>query len=149
MLEPEFIKLVKRYPEITIEDIVNHTEKITNNFKKKLSDILYSQLLPFVNNMKEFEINQKKIVEITGDILSKYDFLSEEEKNNVFSLISEDQEEANKILEDYKKNTDINNNEKNEINNNIKENNEIDNEKESKIDNNKNIETITNKEKNV
>ena len=147
MLEPEFIKLVKRYPEITIEDIVNHTEKITNNFKKKLSDILYSQLLPFVNNMKEFEINQKKIVEITGDILSKYDFLSEEEKNNVFSLISEDQEEVNKILEDYKKNTDINNNEKNEINNNIKENNEIDKEKESKIDNNKNIETITNKEK--
>ena len=147
MIEPEFIKLTKRYPEIKIEDIVNHTEKITNTFKKRLSDILYSQILPFVNNMKEFEINKKKIVEITAGIFAKYDFLSEEEKNNVFSLISEEQEETNKLLEDCKKNIEINNNEKNEIENNIKDNIKIDNEKESKIDNNKNVEKITNKDK--
>ena len=147
MLDPEFNKLIKRYPEITIEDIVNHTEKITNSFKKRLSDVLYSQILPFVNNMKDFQINQKKIVEITAGIFTKYDFLSEEEKNNVFSLISEDQEETNKLLEDYNKNTKINKKEKNDIDNNIKENNKMDNEKESKNDNNKNDEKITNKDK--
>ena len=119
MLEPEFNKLIERYPEITKEDIINNTEKITNSFKKKIGDIIYSQILPFVNNMKEFGITLVKIVEIAEDIMLKYDFLSEEEKNSVFSLISDNQEEVNKLREIYAKKAQINKKNKNEINNNI------------------------------
>ena len=145
MLEPEFDKLIERYPQLTKEDIRNNTEKITNNLKKKLSDIIYSQILPFVNNMKEFGISLKKIVEIAEGILNKYDFLCEEDKINVFSLISEDQEEINKLRENYEKKKEKNNDlKKEEINNNVKETKNLEKENTIQNNDNKKLEKINN-----
>ena len=93
MIDPELNKLLESHPDITKEDIfTNNPEKISKNIRKKLSDIIYSQILPFVNNMKDFGISLKNIIEITEGILHKFDFLNDEEKDVVFSLISENKE---------------------------------------------------------
>ena len=128
MFEPELNKFIERHPEITMEDILNNNEKITSGIKGKLSDIIFTQILPFTNNMKEFGIDLKKIVEIIEEILQQYDFLSEDQKNNVFSLISEDQEEIDKLRKKFKKEKKkeierVKEKEK-EINNNIKMSND-------------------------
>ena len=78
LIEPEIDKLLERYPEITRDDINNHSEKMDFNFKKKINEILYSQLLAVVSNMNEFKLSIEKIVEIIEIIISKYDYLSEE-----------------------------------------------------------------------
>ena len=91
LIEPEIDKLLERNPEITKEDIKNNYEKIDSNFKKKINEILFSQLLSIVNNMNEFKLSIEKIVEIIEIIISKYDYLSEEDKNNIFNMISDDQ----------------------------------------------------------
>ena len=125
MIEPELNRLLERQSGITKEDILNNTDKITNNLKKRLSDIIYTQLLPLTNNMKEFGINLEKIVEISEGIFHKYDFLNEEEKNNIYSLISKDQEEINKIREYYSQKNKFQNHKENNIINNINNNKEI------------------------
>ena len=118
MIDPELNKLLESHPDITKEDIfTNNPEKISKNIRKKLSDIIYSQILPFVNNMKDFGISLKNIIEITEGILHKFDFLNDEEKDVVFSLISENKEEVDKLRENYKNKKQL----KTE-----KENNEID-----------------------
>ena len=102
-IQPELEKLVEKSPGITKEDILNHNnEKITSNLKKKISDVIFAQILPFVNNIKEFGIDLKVIIEITENFLHKYDYLNEEEKDNVFNLISDNQDEINQIREKYK-----------------------------------------------
>ena len=100
---PELEKLIEKSPNITKEDILNNNkEKITSNLKKKISDVIFAQILPFVNNIKDFGIDLKVIIEITENFLHKYDYLNEEEKNNVFKLISDNQDEINQIREQYK-----------------------------------------------
>ena len=150
MVDIELKKILEKYPDITKEDIMNNTEIIaSNNLQKKLSDIMYSQILPFVNNMKDFEINLKSIVEITEDILNKYNFLSKEEKETVFTIISDNKEEIDKYREEYKKlNNQKNTIEKNnEINNNVKiENNENNLNNENKSDKNNKTSSTNSKE---
>ena len=143
----ELKKLLEMHPDITEDDIFNNTEIIkNNNLQKKLNDIIFTQILPFVNNMKDFEINLKAIVEITEDILNKYNFLNEEEKENVFAIISENKELIDKYREDYKKlNKQKKTNERNEdnkINDKIKKN-------ENNLSINEIINKKTNKENNI
>ena len=122
LIEPEIDKLLERNPEITKEDIKNNYEKIDSNFKKKINEILFSQLLSIVNNMNEFKLSIENAVEITEKILNKYNYLSDEEKNNLFSMISPDQNKVNalriNIVKNIEKEEKI---EKKEINNNKKE----------------------------
>ena len=125
LIEPEIDKLLERYPEITRDDINNHSEKMDFNFKKKINEILYSQLLAVVSNMNEFKLSIEKIVEIIEVIISKYDYLSEEDKNNIFNMISDDQKKINSLRKNVKKI---------EPKNKIKETND---EKKPKINNNK------------
>ena len=134
---PELQKLVNDSSGLTMEDILNHNdEKISSNLKRKISDIIFSQLLPFVNNIKDFEIDLKIIVEITEDFLNKYDYLDEDEKSNVFSLISDNQEEINRIREECKNKTQLKENEE-KI-----ENDEIPQKKENNIRVNNKINSI-------
>ena len=115
MLEQEINKFLGSHPDLTKEDIINNSEKITKNLQKKLSDIMYTQLLPLANNMKEFGINLKNIVEIIERIIQKYDFLSEEEKKSIFELISDNEKEINNLRKDYIKENNNIKKEENEI----------------------------------
>jgi hypothetical protein len=99
-IQPELQKIIDK-SNITKEDILNKNEKINANLSKKISEVIFSQILPFVNNMKDFDMELKDIVGITENFLHKYDYLDEDEKNNVFSLISDNSDEINQLREEY------------------------------------------------
>ena len=52
MVEEELKKFVKLFPDIALEDIKNNKDF---NWKQnlKISDVIFSQLLPFITNMLE------------------------------------------------------------------------------------------------
>ena len=51
---------------------------------------MFSQLLPFVNNMQEFGIISNNIVKIIDSILNQYNYLNKESADTIFSVINPD-----------------------------------------------------------
>ena len=104
-IKEEFEKIIfKNFPEISMDDIINESEKINDRAKRKISEILFSQLLPCVNNMKEFNIDNKTMVNVIDDILYKYNYLSEDNIDVAFGFISENKENIQKIRNENAKN---------------------------------------------
>ena len=121
MIDAEMDKLLENYPDLTKNDIITNSDKITVNLRKKINDIIYSQILPFVNNMNEFKLGYKDIVEITEGILTQYPFLNDEQKDIVYGFISENKEEMDKLRKEYyenhiKKKEELNKNKEIKIN---------------------------------
>jgi hypothetical protein len=141
-IQPELQKIIDK-SNITKEDILNKNEKINANLSKKISEVIFSQILPFVNNMKDFDMELKDIVGITENFLHKYDYLDEDEKNNVFGLMSDNQDEINKLREKYQKQIKLKENEEQEENEELlqieEKNIEMHNKIEINHNNNKNI----------
>ena len=96
--------ILSNYPEISMEDIINESEKINEKLKRKIGEILFSQLLTCINNMKEFNINNKIIINIVDDIIYKYNYLNEGNSEIAFGLITEDKENIQKIRNENAKN---------------------------------------------
>ena len=84
-------------------------EKFSNLKKQKLSDILLSQLLPYINNMKQFELDIRIIVKIVDEFLEQYNYLTEESYKILFKILSDDINEIEKYREEYKKNPELEN----------------------------------------
>ena len=84
-------------------------EKFSNLKKQKLSDILLSQLLPYINNMKQFELDIRIIVKIVDEFLEQYNYLTEESYKILFKILSDDIDEIEKYREEYKKNPELEN----------------------------------------
>ena len=107
MISKEINKFLLIHPEITIEDVLNRSEEIDAKMKSKISELLFSQLLPYVNNMHEFNISLKDIVNITETFNSKYNYMEESQIQAIFGLISSDQAEIERLKEDFKKSQSI------------------------------------------
>lgn len=97
MIDQEINKFLINHPEIHKEDILNCPEDLSDKMKFKLSELLFSQLLPYVNNMNEFKLELKNIVYITEEFISKYNFLIEEHKDSIFGLLSNEKRRNWKI----------------------------------------------------
>ena len=113
------------------------------NIKKlNLNDILLTQLLPHINNMKEIGIDIRIIIKIVDEFLEKYNYLNKESYKTLFSIISDDIKIIEKYRKEYKENPNLEKELYNEsadiINEKINvEDNRIENKK---IENNKNNE---------
>ena len=107
MIDKEIDKFITAHPEITKEAIINDSQDISDKMKIKLSELLFSQLLPYVNNMNEFNLGLKNIVYITELIANKYNFLSEEHRESIYGLISDNKEEIEKYKKEFKKNDTV------------------------------------------
>ena len=91
--------------------------------KSNLNDILLTQLLPYINNMRELGLDIRIIIKIVDEFLEQYNYLDEESYNTVFTIISTDIEEIKKYRKQYKDNPELENElyNYNEKNNNIKD----------------------------
>ena len=104
-IKEEIEKIVfKNNPEITMDDIINESEKINEKIKRKISEIIFSQLLPCINNMKDFNINNNIIINVVDDILYKYNYLNEENTGIALGFISDNTDEIQKIRNENAKN---------------------------------------------
>ena len=103
----EFKKLEDRNKS---SDKVNISLKknIPDNMKPRLGEVLFSQLLPYVGNMKEVEVQPKIIVKIIETIIEKYPFIDEAHKNDVYKMIYSPEEVA-KIKEELKTDEELKN----------------------------------------
>ena len=81
-------------------------KNIPENLKTRIGEVLFSQLLPYVGNMKEIEVQPKIIVKIIETILEKYPFIDEAHRNDVYKMICS-QEEVTKIKEELKNDEEL------------------------------------------
>ena len=106
MVEQEIDKFAKMREDINKDDIIHNQDALNEKLKHKLSELLFSQLLPYVNNMNEFKVPLKTIVQITETFSQKYKFLSEAQKDSIFGLIS-NEKEIEKIRKECQKNNTL------------------------------------------
>ena len=99
MITSEFARFEKTYPEtnFNVEQNINITKKVKN----KLNEIVFSQLLPFVSNMNDFEIDKRIILKITDEFVAKYDFISSTNLESLYGMISSDKNEIEKLRKEY------------------------------------------------
>lgn len=77
--------------------------------KSNLNDILLTQLLPYINNMRQLDLDIRIIIKIVDEFIEQYNYLDDESYNIVFSLISSDIEEIKKYRKEYKENPELEN----------------------------------------
>ena len=125
MIKKEFQRLQNLFPhqKMNIEKSINIPPQII----PKLNEILFSQLLPYTNNMVEFEMNKVIIVKILDEFLKKYNYLSKSNTESLFSLLTSNPEEIEKLRKEYSPELEGENN-----NNNKKEDEDKNEKSESK-----------------
>ena len=138
IVEEELQKFGKLFPDSNLEDIKNN-KNFSPKINNKISDIIFSQLLPSITNMLEITKNNMLAVEIIELFHKKYNYLTEEKIQCLFQQITNNKDDIENMRKEYKKylnKTNIINNEENiniikndkEINN-IKANNKEENNK--------------------
>ena len=157
MIKKEFKRFELVFPDANIK--IDKNIGITKKIKEKLNEVVFSQLLTYASNMKDFEIDKKIIIKIMDEFIQKYNYLSKTNKDNIYMVITQGEEDIEKLrkeydpsLEDelieYKKNDEKNvekenDKEKNEKENRIEENNQNEND----IKNNNEINIINEEQK--
>ena len=100
---------------------------------QNMNEILFTLLLPIVNNMIGFNMDKRIIIKIIDEISEKYNYLNEESLNTIFTLLECNKEQ----IEIYRK----------EIKENIDLENQLYNNETSKNDNNKTSKSYNNETK--
>jgi len=108
------MKFLSFYNNITIYDIEEMNEKITDKIKNKLSDLFFSQILPYMSNMSEFNISTDIIAKVIEEFCSKYRYLDEQKIEDVLSIVIKDKLEIRNIKYKIKKYLLTENNNKDE-----------------------------------
>ena len=75
----------------------------------RLSNICFSQLLPYANNMKEFFVDDRLIVKIIDEFVEKYQIQKEFADTIYAGVISDKPEEVEKLRKEYKDNPNFEN----------------------------------------
>ena len=142
MIKKEFKRFESVFPDANIK--IDKNIGITKKIKEKLNEVVFSQLLTYASNMKDFEIDKKIIIKIMDEFIQKYNYLSKNNKDNIYMVITQGEEDIEKLrkeydpsLEDelieYKKNDEKkvekdNDKEKNDKDSRIEENNQKEND---------------------
>ena len=99
LMEEELLKVGEMF-KIELNDIKNNktfSKKITG----KISDVIFSQLLPILNNMLEITHNKMDAIEIIYLFQEKYIYLAKESAENLFNIVCKDTEEVQKLRKEY------------------------------------------------
>ena len=75
----------------------------------RLSNICFSQLLPYANNMKEFFVDDRLIVKIIDEFVEKYQIQKEFADTIYAGVVSDKPEEVEKIRNEYQNNPNFEN----------------------------------------
>jgi hypothetical protein len=120
LIEEELLKIVEMF-KIELNDIKNN-KTFPKKINSKISDVLFSQLLPSLTNILEITNNKTYAVEIIYFFQEKYIYLTKENAESLFNIVSQDTEEVQKLRKEYelkkeqkeKKNVSLNKIETNE-----------------------------------
>ena len=101
LIMKEFIKYQNMNKEKNINVFMKNN--VSGNIGNKIGEILFSQLIPHINNMIELNIDKKLIARICEEFINKYDYLNQSNIDILYGLISQDPEEINKLREEAKR----------------------------------------------
>ena len=105
----EMIKAeAKKYMDLNPDE---HSLFDTNNKESvdKLSNICFSQILPYANNMKEFYMDERLIVKIIDEFVEKYK-IQKELANTIYAgVISDKPEVLEQLRKEYRDNPNFEN----------------------------------------
>jgi hypothetical protein len=103
--ELERIILMTNGPKINLDK----TDNIPKTFLPKIQEILFSTLLPNISIMSDLNIDKRIIVKIIDEFLNKYNYFEEKNINNLFALVSNDNQEISNLRNQYKENPNLEN----------------------------------------
>jgi hypothetical protein len=120
LIEEELLKIGEML-KIELNDIKNN-KTFSKKISAKISDVIFSQLLPSLNNMLEITHNKMEAIEIIYLFQEKYIYFAKESAENLFNIVSKDSEEVQNLRKEYelkkeqkeKKNVSLNKIETNE-----------------------------------
>ena len=90
MILREFKKLEEMDEQKKLNVLKN--QNITDKVKVKLGEILFSQLLPYIGNMNEFQIDKKYIIKVVDNISSTFDYMNKSNISSIENLVCEKKE---------------------------------------------------------
>ena len=105
MILREFKKLEDMNDNMKIN--IGKNKNIPENFKIKIGEVLFSQLLPYVGNMSEFNLEKKYIMKIIDDIKNRYNYLDNSNLETIYELICKSKEEINELKEQIKNDKEL------------------------------------------
>ena len=105
-IKKEFNRFEELYPEKKL-DLLNNNTKLDKKFIGRVKEILFSCLLSHTNNMMEFKIDKRITLKILDEFLNKYQYLDENLTQNLYVIISPDQEEILKLRKEYQENINL------------------------------------------
>ena len=80
-------KFWRNFITYMINDNLKGFDIIKEKDKSKLGEIVFSNLLTFASNMKSFEIDKRIIIKILDELLDKYNYVSEQNKQIIYQMI--------------------------------------------------------------
>lgn len=120
MIKKELIRFETVFPDtnFSVEKNIN----ITNTIRAKLNEVVFSQLLTYASNLKDFNFDKRIILKIIDEFIEKYNYLSKNNINSLYEMISQGEADIEQLRKEYQ----------DELINNEEENEKINNEKEEK-----------------
>ena len=99
----------KKLEDMNIKDkmIIAKNKNITESSKSKIGEVLFSQLLPYVGNMNEFNVEKKYIIKIIEDINNRYEYMGQTNMDAIYDLVCSSKEELQKIKEEIKNDKEL------------------------------------------
>jgi hypothetical protein len=104
----EFNKIEERNFKGNERMIISLNKNISESMRSRIGEVLFSQLLPYVGNMKEVEVDKKVMIAIVETILKKYPFIDETNKIEIYKMACTP-EEVPKLKEEIEKDENLKN----------------------------------------
>jgi len=82
-------------------------QNVPDNVKSKIGEVLFSQILPYVGNMNEFNVDKRYIIKIIDDINQKYNYMGEARVEAIYDTICPSKEELQKIKEEIENDKEL------------------------------------------
>jgi hypothetical protein len=99
----------KKLDEMNTDDKINisKNKNIPENVKPKIGEVLFSQLLPYVGNMTEINVEKKYIIKIIDDINDRYNYMGQSNIEAIYDLVCSSKEELKEIKENIKNDKEL------------------------------------------
>ena len=99
MIKLEFDRFKKYhyYPDYDLEK----SDNIPKRIKHKFDEIVFSQLLSFITNLNDFEMDKRVILKINDEFVQKFNYLSENNINGIYEIIAKEKNEFKKLRKEY------------------------------------------------
>ena len=105
MILKEFKKLEEMNTNEKI--IIAKNKNISESVKPKIGEVLFSQLLPYVGNMNEFNVDKKFIIKILDDINDRYPYMGQTNMEAIYDLVCSSKEELKEIKDQIKNDKEL------------------------------------------